>query len=590
MSESIKNKNRLNFTLVKESNLHIQSKSLPELPGVYQFYDDDKIIYIGKAKNLKKRVSSYFTKNHDSKKTRLLVKNIKKIEKIIVNTEMDALLLENNLIKKYQPKYNILLKDDKSYPWICIVKEPVPDIFYTRKIEKRKGEYYGPFSNVYSARFLIKLVKDIYPFLNHELNHLIKKETDQSIKNKFLENIKSIRYLIRGHFRKSIDELKEKMKFYSKKLNYEKAQDIKEKIEILRNYQSKSTIVNSKISDIDVFAIISDESGAYINYLQISYGAVIRSFTLDVKKKLEETDQEILRLAVIELKQRFQSQSREVIVPFKINLPKPLKVTVPKTGDKKKLIDLSERNAKFYRIDKLKQIKIIDPEEHGNRIMMQAKRDLQLKEVPVQIECFDNSNLMGTNPVASCVVFKNGKPSKKDYRHFKIKGIEGPDDFASMEQVIYRRLKRLTEENKTLPNLIIVDGGKGQLSSGLKSLKKLNLDKKIAIIGIAKRLEEIFKPGDKIPLYIDKKSETLKLIQQLRNEAHRFAINFHRDRRSKDALKSGIDQLTGVGPILKDKLLNKYKSFSRLKDVSEEDLINFLGQNRGRSVFNQLRN
>ena len=590
MSESIKNKNRLNFTVVKESNLHIQSKSLPELPGVYQFYDDDKIIYIGKAKNLKKRVSSYFTKNHDSKKTRLLVKNIKKIEKIIVNTEMDALLLENNLIKKYQPKYNILLKDDKSYPWICIVKEPVPDIFYTRKIEKRKGEYYGPFSNVYSARFLIKLVKDIYPFLNHELNHLIKKETDQSIKNKFLENIKSIRYLIRGHFKKSIDELKEKMKFYSKKLNYEKAQDIKEKIEILRNYQSKSTIVNSKISDIDVFAIISDESGAYINYLQISYGAVIRSFTLDVKKRLEETDQEILRLAVIELKQRFQSQSREVIVPFKINLPKPLKVTVPKTGDKKKLIDLSERNAKFYRIDKLKQIKIIDPEEHGNRIMMQAKRDLQLKEVPVQIECFDNSNLMGTNPVASCVVFKNGKPSKKDYRHFKIKGIEGPDDFASMEQVIYRRLKRLTEENKTLPNLIIVDGGKGQLSSGLKSLKKLNLDKKIAIIGIAKRLEEIFKPGDKIPLYIDKKSETLKLIQQLRNEAHRFAINFHRDRRSKDALKSGIDQLTGVGPILKDKLLNKYKSFSRLKDVSEEDLINFLGQNRGRSVFNQLRN
>ena len=590
MSESIKNKNRLNFTVVKESNLHIQSKSLPELPGVYQFYDDDKIIYIGKAKNLKKRVSSYFTKNHDSKKTRLLVKNIKKIEKIIVNTEMDALLLENNLIKKYQPKYNILLKDDKSYPWICIVKEPVPDIFYTRKIEKRKGEYYGPFSNVYSARFLIKLVKDIYPFLNHELNHLIKKETDQSIKNKFLENIKSIRYLIRGHFRKSIDELKEKMKFYSKKLNYEKAQDIKEKIEILRNYQSKSTIVNSKISDIDVFAIISDDSGAYINYLQISYGAVIRSFTLDIKKRLEETDQEILRLAVIELKQRFQSQSREVIVPFKINLPKPLKVTVPKTGDKKKLIDLSERNARFYRIDKLKQIKIIDPEEHGNRIMMQAKIDLQLKETPVQIECFDNSNLMGTNPVASCVVFKNGKPSKKDYRHFKIKGIEGPDDFASMEQVIYRRLKRLTEENKTLPNLIIVDGGKGQLSSGLKSLKKLNLDKKIAIIGIAKRLEEIFKPGDKIPLYIDKKSETLKLIQQLRNEAHRFAINFHRDRRSKDALKSGIDQLTGVGPILKDKLLNKYKSFSRLKDVSEEDLINFLGQNRGRSVFNQLRN
>ena len=575
---------------MKHSELHLQAKSLPELPGVYQFYDDDKIIYIGKAKNLKKRVSSYFTKNHESKKTKLLVKSIRKIEKIIVDTEMDALLLENNLIKKYQPKYNILLKDDKSYPWICIVKEPIPDIFYTRKVEKRRGEYYGPFTNVYSARFLIKLIKDIYPFLNHELNHLIKKETEESIKIKFSENIKSIRNLIKGHFRKSIDELKDKMKLFSKNLKYEKAQEIKEKLEILYNYQAKSTIVNSKISDIDVFALISDESYAYINYLQISYGAVIRSFTLEVKKKLEESDKEILSLAVIELKQRFQSQSKEVVLPFKLNLPQPIKVTVPKTGDKKKLIELSERNAKFYRIDKLKQIKIVDPEAHGNRIMEQAKKDLQLKEKPVQIECFDNSNLMGTNPVASCVVFKNGKPSKKDYRHFKIQNIDGPDDFASMEQVVYRRLKRLLDENETLPNLIIVDGGKGQLSSGVKSLKKLNLENKVAIIGIAKKLEEIFKPDDKLPLYIDKKSETLKLIQQLRNESHRFAINFHRDLRSKDALKSGMDSLKGVGPVLKDKLLSKYKSFKRLKDADEKELIIFLGKSRGRSVFNQLRN
>ena len=575
---------------MKHSELHLQAKSLPELPGVYQFYDDDKIIYIGKAKNLKKRVSSYFSKNHESKKTKLLVKSIRKIEKIIVDTEMDALLLENNLIKKYQPKYNILLKDDKSYPWICIVKEPIPDIFYTRKVEKRRGEYYGPFTNVYSARFLIKLIKDIYPFLNHELNHLVKKETEESIKVKFSENIKSIRNLIKGHFRKSIDELKDKMKLFSKNLKYEKAQEIKEKLEILYNYQAKSTIVNSKISDIDVFALISDESYAYINYLQISYGAVIRSFTLEVKKKLEESDKEILSLAVIELKQRFQSQSKEVVLPFKLNLPQPIKVTVPKTGDKKKLIELSERNAKFYRIDKLKQIKIVDPEAHGNRIMEQAKKDLQLKEKPIQIECFDNSNLMGTNPVASCVVFKNGKPSKKDYRHFKIHNIDGPDDFASMEQVVYRRLKRLLDENETLPNLIIVDGGKGQLSSGVKSLKKLNLENKVAIIGIAKKLEEIFKPDDKLPLYIDKKSETLKLIQQLRNESHRFAINFHRDLRSKDALKSGMDSLKGVGPVLKDKLLSKYKSFKRLKDADEKELIIFLGKSRGRSVFNQLRN
>ena len=575
---------------MKHSELHLQAKSLPELPGVYQFYDDDKIIYIGKAKNLKKRVSSYFSKNHESKKTKLLVKSIRKIEKIIVDTEMDALLLENNLIKKYQPKYNILLKDDKSYPWICIVKEPIPDIFYTRKVEKRRGEYYGPFTNVYSARFLIKLIKDIYPFLNHELNHLVKKETEESIKVKFSENIKSIRNLIKGHFRKSIDELKDKMKLFSKNLKYEKAHEIKEKLEILYNYQAKSTIVNSKISDIDVFALISDQSYAYINYLQISYGAVIRSFTLEVKKKLEESDKEILSLAVIELKQRFQSQSKEVVLPFKLNLPQPIKVTVPKTGDKKKLIELSERNAKFYRIDKLKQIKIVDPEAHGNRIMEQAKKDLQLKEKPIQIECFDNSNLMGTNPVASCVVFKNGKPSKKDYRHFKINNIDGPDDFASMEQVVYRRLKRLLDEKETLPNLIIVDGGKGQLSSGVKSLKKLNLENKVAIIGIAKKLEEIFKPDDKLPLYIDKKSETLKLIQQLRNESHRFAINFHRDLRSKDALKSGMDSLKGVGPVLKDKLLSKYKSFKRLKDADEKELIIFLGKSRGRSVFNQLRN
>ena len=575
---------------MKHSELHLQAKSLPELPGVYQFYDDDKIIYIGKAKNLKKRVSSYFTKNHESKKTKLLVKSIRKIEKIIVDTEMDALLLENNLIKKYQPKYNILLKDDKSYPWICIVAEPVPDIFYTRKVEKRRGEYYGPFTNVYSARFLIKLIKDIYPFLNHELNHLIKKETEESIKIKFSENIKSIRNLIKGHFKKSIDELKDKMKFFSKNLKYEKAQEIKEKLEILYNYQAKSTIVNSKISDIDVFALISDQSYAFINYLQISYGAVIRSFTLEVKKKLEESDKEILSLAVIELKQRFQSHSKEVVLPFKLNLPEPIKVTVPKTGDKKKLIELSERNAKFYRIDKLKQIKIVDPEAHGNRIMEQAKKDLQLKEKPIQIECFDNSNLMGTNPVASCVVFKNGKPSKKDYRHFKIKNIDGPDDFASMEQVVYRRLKRLLDEKDTLPNLIIVDGGKGQLSSGVKSLKKLNLENKVAIIGIAKKLEEIYKPDDKLPLYLDKKSETLKLIQQLRNESHRFAINFHRDLRSKDALKSGMDSLKGVGPVLKNKLLSKYKSFKRLKDANEKELIIFLGKSRGRSVFNQLRN
>ena len=571
---------------MKESKIHIKAKSLPEEPGVYQFFDkDNEIIYIGKAKNLKKRVSSYFTKSHDTNKLKLLVKSIDKIERIIVDTEMDALLLENNLIKKYKPKYNVLLKDDKSYPWLCIKKEPFPRVFYTRKAIRDGSEYYGPYRNVKTVITLLEIIKEIYPL--RTCNYKLTKENIDNKKfklcleyhlencegpcvgkvkvNDYEKNLKGIRDIIKGDFKASLKRLEDRMIDFSNSLEFEKAQKIKEKLESLKNYQSRSTIVSPKISDVDVFTIISDESYAYVNFIQVSYGSIVRSHTLEIRKKLNESDKQILQLSIIELRERFLSSSKEIFLPFRINLGEKIKVQVPKKGEKKSLIDLSLRNAKFYRIDKLKQIKIVDPEAHVNRIMEQAKMDLKLSEKPIHIECFDNSNLMGTNPVASCVVFKNGKPYKKDYRQYKIKNVEGPDDFASMEEVIYRRLKRLVNEKQSLPNLIIVDGGKGQLSSGLNILKKLNLDNEISIIGIAKKLEEIFKPGDKLPLYIDKKSETLKLIQQLRNEAHRFAINFHRDRRSKSALKSGIDDLQGVGPILKDKLLKEYKSFKRLK-------------------------
>ena len=575
---------------MKTSSIKIQVKTLPDLPGVYQFFNKEGvIIYIGKAKNLKKRVASYFAKNHDNNRVKLLVKNIDRIETIVVETEMDALLLENSLIKKHQPKYNVQLKDGKTYPWICIVEHPIPKIYYTRKIDKKEGEYFGPFASVHSVKFLIKLIKDLFPFLNHDLNHLLKKESKENIIDQFEKNIKSIRSMIKGNFKSSINKFKSEMKKHSNLMEFEKANEVKEKLQILLNYQAKSTVVSPRINNIDVFSIISDKSYAFVNFLQVSYGSIVASHTMEIKKRLNESDEEILRIAIIEIKQRFFSNSSEICLPFKISLGESVKVNVPKTGEKKSLVDLSIRNAKFFRIDKLKQIKIVDPEAHLERIMSQAKSDLKLNNPPYHIECFDNSNLMGTNPVSSCVVFKNAKPSKKDYRLYKINDIEGPDDFASMEQVVYRRLKRLVEEKNSLPDLIIVDGGKGQLSAGLKSIIKLGLENKVAIIGIAKKLEEIFIPGDKLPLYINKTSETLKLIQQLRNEAHRFAINFHRRQRIKSAFESQIDNLDGVGAKTSELLLMQFKSFKRIQQASEKDLIELLGKAKGKSVFKQLK-
>ncbi|WP_353776970.1 excinuclease ABC subunit UvrC [Winogradskyella sp. 3972H.M.0a.05] len=591
---------------MSDSSLDIQIKTLPNQPGVYQYYDkDDKILYVGKAKNLKKRVSSYFTKQHEYGKTRVLVKKIASIKHIVVDTETDALLLENNLIKKYQPRYNVMLKDDKSYPWICIKKERFPRVFSTRRVIKDGSEYFGPYTSVKTVKTLLDLIKGLYQLrtCNYDLSeekikagkykvcleyHLgnckgpcegLQTETD------YHENIKSIKDILKGNFKNSLQQFKNQMKMFAEEMQFEDAQKVKEKIEILENYQAKSTIVNPKISNVDVFSITSDESYGYVNFLQLSYGSIIRSHTMEIKKKLQESDEELLQLAITEIRQRFQSNSKEIYVPFEVDLGDTIKVTVPKLGDKKRIVELSHRNAIYYRMDRLKQIKITDPDRHANRIMAQMKADLRLSEEPRHIECFDNSNIQGTNPVAACVVFKNGKPSKRDYRHFNIKTVEGPDDFASMEEVVYRRYKRLLDEEQPLPQLIIIDGGKGQLSSALKSLDALELRGKIAIVGIAKRLEELFYPDDPIPLYLDKKSETLKIIQQLRNEAHRFGIEHHRNRRSKGALTTELETIPGIGEQSIVELMKRFKSVKRITQASLDELSEVVGQSRAKKVF-----
>ena len=592
---------------MKTPALDIQLQTLPNQPGVYQYYDAEGVlIYVGKAKNLKKRITSYFTKTHDNGKTRVLVKKIATIKHIVVETETDALLLENNLIKKHQPRYNVLLKDDKSYPWICIKKERFPRVFSTRRVFKDGSEYFGPYTSMKTVSTLLDLIRGLYQLrtCNYDLSddkisggkykvcleyHLGNcKGPCEGLETEleYHENIKTIKEILKGNFKDSLSQFKRQMKQLAEEMHFEEAQKIKEKIEILENYQAKSTIVNPKISNVDVFSIMSDESYGYVNFLQLSYGSVIRSHTLEIKKKLDETDLELLELAITEIRQRFHSKSKEIYVPFKVSLGGDVKVTIPQVGDKKHILDLSLRNAKYYRMERFKQIKIIDPDRHANRIMAQMKADLRLTEEPRHIECFDNSNIQGTHPVAACVVFKNGKPSKKDYRHFNIKTVEGPDDFASMEEVVYRRYKRLLEEKQSLPQLIIIDGGKGQLSSALKSLDALNLRGEITVIGIAKRLEELFYPNDPIPLYLDKKSETLKIIQQLRNEAHRFGIEHHRNKRSKSALNTELETIAGIGDKTVVELLKHFKSAKRVANAKLDELEFVVGVSRAEKIYN----
>ena len=581
-------------------------KTLPNKPGVYQYYNTDGVIlYVGKAKNLKKRVSSYFTKNQIGK-TAILVKQIADIKTIVVGSEIEALLLENNLIKKYQPKYNIMLKDDKTYPWICIKKERFPRIFTTRNIVKDGSDYFGPYASVKMMNTVLDLIRELYPLRNCNYNlssqnindnkfkvcleyHIgncmapcINEQTEEDYNN----SISEIKNIIKGNINSVTKHLKPLMKDYATNLQFEKAHLLKEKIETLEKYQSKSVVVSPTINDVDVFSIISDEKYGYVNYLKVINGAIIQGHTIELKKKLEETDDALLQIGIAELRQRFESNSKEVLVPFLPELEdENIKFFVPQRGDKKQLLDLSERNAKYYRLERLKQKTNVSPTKNSDRILERMQKDLRMKVLPKHIECFDNSNIQGTNPVAACVVFKDAKPSKRDYRHFNIKTVEGPDDFASMTEVIYRRYKRLLEEKEPLPQLIIIDGGKGQLSASLKSIDKLGLRGKITIVGIAKRLEEIYFPGDPIPLYIDKKSESLKVIQYLRNEAHRFGITHHRNKRSKAAITSELDKIEGIGYKTAQQLLWKFKSVARIKKATLPELEATISKKRAKVVF-----
>lgn len=573
---------------------------------MYQYFDiSGKIIYVGKAKDLKKRVSSYFNKNLDSGKTRILVRQIVEIKYIVVDTEFDALLLENNLIKKYQPKYNIQLKDDKTYPWICIKKEPFSRVFSTRRMIKDGSKYYGPYPNVKVINTLVSLVRDVYPLRTCALDLSAKKIEEGKHKvcleyhlgnckgpcvgedsvESYGEYISNIEHILKGNLGAVIRSLKLIMKDFAENLKFEDAQNVKTKIETIEKYKAKSTVVSPTIHQVDVVTVVHDEKRAYVNYLVINNGAVIHGYTAEVKKKMNESSSSIVSFVLPELRERFQSLSKEIITEEKFDFEiEGVSFFIPQRGDKKALVDLSARNARFYRLEKVKQEKLIHPERHADRIMEQIRVDFRLKDKPIHIECFDNSNIQGEHAVSACVVFKNAKPSKRDYRNFNIKTVVGPDDFASMEEAVYRRYKRMMDENNSLPQLIVIDGGKGQLSSSLKALDDLGIRGKVAIVGIAKRLEEIFFPGDTLPIYIDKRSESLKVIQHMRNEAHRFGITHHRNKRSKAALTSELTQIKGVGRQTHEDLMKAFKTVSAIQDATEEELIKVVGKARARVI------
>lgn len=587
------------MTVRNLEELKAKIKVLPNKPGVYQYYDaNDTILYVGKAKDLKKRVASYFNKNLDSGKTRVLVRQIVEIKYIVVDTELDALLLENNLIKKYQPKYNIQLKDDKTYPWICIKKEPFPRVFTTRRLIKDGSKYYGPYPSVKVINTLVSLIRDVYPLRTCSLDLSEKKIAEGKHKvcleyhlgnckgacigeespEEYKEYTQNIEHILKGNLGHVIKSLKEMMNKFAEDLQFEDAQEIKSKIETIEQYRAKSTVVSPRIHEVDVITVLQDVKRAFVNYLVINNGSIIHGLTVEVNKKLNESTSDIIAYVLPEMRARFDSLSKEVIleesVDFKLD---GIDFFVPQRGDKKALVDLSARNARFFQLEKNKQEKLTQPERHTDRILERIKIDFRLPESPVHIECFDNSNIQGEHAVSACVVFKNAKPSKKDYRHFNIKTVVGPDDFASMEEVVYRRYKRMLDEGMSLPQLIVIDGGKGQLSSSLVALEKLNLRGKVAIVGIAKRLEEIFFPGDSLPIYIDKRSESLKIIQHMRNEAHRFGITHHRNKRSKAALTSELTDIAGIGPKTHEDLMIHFKTVKAIKNASLEELTKEVG-------------
>jgi excinuclease ABC subunit C len=585
--------------------------SIPDKPGVYQFLDDyGNIIYVGKAKSLRKRVSSYFTKNQ-SGKTTVMLKKAADIKHIVVDNESDALLLENNLIKEHQPRYNILLKDDKTYPWICIKNEPFPRVFSTRTTIRDGSQYFGPYTSGLMVKTLLDLIRQIYkprsctlnltqenisagkfkPCLEFHIGNCLAPCIGLQSEQEYDENMLQLRNILKGNISTVFDHLKQIMMNYSRQLQFEKAQLIKDKIDILSKFRSRSTIVSTTIKNVDVFAMSQDTDNSFINFLKVVNGAVIQAFTLDIKSRVDEEKESLLGFAITEIRQRLSSDSPEIIVPFKPDiLLEKIKYTVPAQGDKMKLLELALRNATYYKLEQRKRREVAKPKDRTGKNLERLKADLHMAEMPFHIECFDNSNIMGSNPVAACVVFRNARPSKKDYRHFNVKSVTGPDDFSSMEEIVFRRYKRMIEENQKLPQLVIIDGGKGQLSSAMKSIDKLGLKDTLTVIGIAKKLEEIYFPGDPVPLYLDKNSISLKIIQQLRNEAHRFGINFHRGKRSADMTKSELDEINGIGIKTKEVLLRKIGSLEKIKKSTFSELEKLIGTKKAEILTRYLEN
>lgn len=590
-----------------KKDLQLVLSTLPEKPGVYQYFDQEgKIIYVGKAKNLKKRVSSYFTKKHDSPKVSVLVKQIVNLKYIVVDTEEDALLLENNLIKEYLPRYNIMLKDDKSYPWLCITNEHFPRIFKTRKIYKDGSRFFGPFSSVNTLHILLSLIRDIYPLRTCKLNlspenintgkykvclqyHIHKCKgpcANLQTEEEYLQMITEVQEIAKGNINAIIQYLERQMRSLAEELKFEEAQIIKEKYDALERYKSKSIVTTLTQDDFDVFAYDDDDKSAYINILRISKGSIIQGYTIEYAKRLDEPKEEILAMAIVELRSRLKSTSKQSLVPFLPDLElNNVIFSTPIKGDKKKLLELSMQNVREYKLEKLKQTEKLNPDHRMIRILTTLQKDLKMKDLPMHIECFDNSNIQGTNPVAACVVFRKAKPAKRDYRHFNIKTVEGPNDFASMEEVVYRRYRRMLDEETPLPQLIVIDGGKGQLGMAMSALRQLDIASQITVIGIAKRLEEIYFAEDPIPLYLDKNSESLKLIQQLRDEAHRFGITHHRNRRSKSQVTSELDSITGIGEKSKKDLLSHFKSVKRLRMATKDEISKIVGNKRASIIY-----
>jgi excinuclease ABC subunit C len=585
-------------------------RRLPNKPGVYQFLDAyGNIIYVGKAKNLKKRTASYFSKNQ-SGKTIVMLKKAAELRHIVVDNESDALLLENNLIKQHQPRYNILLKDDKTYPWICIKDEPFPRLFSTRNVIKDGSLYFGPYTSGLMVKTLLELIRQLFQLRTCKLNLTAKNIESGKFRpcfeyhlgnckapcialqteDDYAESVQQIKNILRGNISSVLDNLKQLMIKYSKNLRFEEAQKIKEKIDLLSKYKARSAVVSSTIKDVDVYAMTQDIDDTYVNYLKVVDGAVIQSYTLDLKSRVNEEKESLLGFAITEIRQRLSSNSPEIIIPFKPDIQfDKIRYTIPEKGEKLKLLQLAERNAIYYKLEQRKKKEDYHPAMRTGKNLEKLKSDLHMAELPVHIECFDNSNIMGINPVAACVVFRNGKPSKKDYRHFNIKTVSGPDDFSSMEEIVFRRYKRMLDEKQGLPQLIIIDGGKGQLSSAVKSIGRLGLSDRISIIGIAKKLEEIYFPGDSIPIYLDKNSISLKIIQQIRNEAHRFGIDFHRDKRSSEMTKSDLDMIRGIGDKTKEILLREIGSVEKIKNTSMENLQKIVGKQKA-SILAQYFN